>query len=487
MSGPRLPDHRGKKNDTDASSSRKTSKHSSVVQYPAKEQELPPPPQYPTDEESPHTSNREFTAGRGGGGGGGDRALSYMSSVNQLAPILHTDEWPFGYGQPDVARETLLGQDRDNALRDRKNVPSLNNESYKQVALNAEIPIARELQSWDEECLAKHLDAINGSAISLEELQDLCLMNNESVVQVMDLAGVVNAPGLLTDVTQRCRLTLTDKNRLIFTQANHSAEVGVPQMGCCFALVQCCHDRWSTRKWTSFFASINASEVLDVFVQQSLTTSYTASDCNCKTTCESLCCTVGGTLMSQKNMDGMTQTLADHDQRSGCTQKWVKTRYMRHSLVIRYIDTSNNRVEQVIAMADPDVPSTYLYQLARSVNEARTITSKEWLLAKRVPTPGGFGEFSNESPIPLLKRGSYKAVVAVLLVLGFLFLIGSVVGGIFMILGVLIMLGGSFRQLAKSTVASYAPSVSKSLSYTLYGGGVLYSLGFLIAIVDISR
>lgn len=45
-------------------------------------------------------------------------------------------------------------------------------------------------------------------------------MNNESVVQVMDLAGVVNAQGLLTDVTQRCRLTLTDKNRLIFTQVD---------------------------------------------------------------------------------------------------------------------------------------------------------------------------------------------------------------------------------------------------------------------------
>lgn len=44
-------------------------------------------------------------------------------------------------------------------------------------------------------------------------------------------------------------------------QANHSAEVGVLQMGCCFALMQCCYDRWSTRKWTSFFASIDVSEV----------------------------------------------------------------------------------------------------------------------------------------------------------------------------------------------------------------------------------
>ncbi len=39
-------------------------------------------------------------------------------------------------------------------------------------------------------------------------------------------------------------------------------------------------------------------------------------------------------MYSEKDMDGATQTLGDHDP-SECMSRWDKTRYMRHALVIR--------------------------------------------------------------------------------------------------------------------------------------------------------
>lgn len=50
---------------------------------------------------------------------------------------------------------------------------------------------------------------------------DLCsftFMEGEEPVNVLDLAGLENAPGLFEDVSQRCRVAFTTKNRLVFTQ-----------------------------------------------------------------------------------------------------------------------------------------------------------------------------------------------------------------------------------------------------------------------------
>lgn len=38
--------------------------------------------------------------------------------------------------------------------------------------------------------------------------------------------------------------------------------------------------------------------------------------------------------MSEKNIDGVTQTLGDHDPGT-CMSRWDKERYMRHALIIR--------------------------------------------------------------------------------------------------------------------------------------------------------
>lgn len=45
-------------------------------------------------------------------------------------------------------------------------------------------------------------------------------------------------------------------------------------------------------------------------------------------------CPTGGTMYSEKDIYGMTQTLGDHDQ-GGLLSRWDKTRFMRHALVIR--------------------------------------------------------------------------------------------------------------------------------------------------------
>lgn len=76
-------------------------------------------------------------------------------------------------------------------------------------------------------------------------------------------------------------------------------------------------------------------QVVDVFVQQTLKTTYMGANCMCADLWDLICCTVGGELESTKDLNGVTQTLADHDQSSPVLKKWDKTRFFRHSLVIR--------------------------------------------------------------------------------------------------------------------------------------------------------
>ena len=47
-----------------------------------------------------------------------------------------------------------------------------------------------------------------------------------------------------------------------------------------------------------------------------------------------VCCSTGGTLYSEKNINGATQTLGDYDPEK-CMSEHDYTRYMRHALVIR--------------------------------------------------------------------------------------------------------------------------------------------------------
>lgn len=74
------------------------------------------------------------------------------------------------------------------------------------------------LQDWDVECAGKHLEAIKDSVATHDDLYSFTLMKGEDTVQVLDLAGLENAPGVFDDVSQRCRVAFTNKNRLVFTQ-----------------------------------------------------------------------------------------------------------------------------------------------------------------------------------------------------------------------------------------------------------------------------
>lgn len=61
-----------------------------------------------------------------------------------------------------------------------------------------------------------------------EELHSFIFMKEEKDVDVLDLAGLENAPGVYHEVTQSCRLVFTSKNRLVFTQVHTNlALVGV--------------------------------------------------------------------------------------------------------------------------------------------------------------------------------------------------------------------------------------------------------------------
>ncbi|CAN0221129.1 unnamed protein product, partial [Hapterophycus canaliculatus] len=126
-------------------------------------------------------------------------------------------------------------------------------------------------------------------------------------------------------------------------------------------------------------------QILQVVVQQTLTTSYQTSTCTFNDVCGVLCCLTGGTMYSEKNMDGATQTLGDHDP-GECMSRWDKTRFMRHALVIRYVDCASNSVLQTTAMAHPSTPASQLYEMARSIEANITIRTADWLKHKMLPT-----------------------------------------------------------------------------------------------------
>lgn len=53
-----------------------------------------------------------------------------------------------------------------------------------------------------------------------DDLYSFTFMEGEEPRHVLDLAGVENAPGVFDDVSQRCRVAFTNKNRLVFTQVS---------------------------------------------------------------------------------------------------------------------------------------------------------------------------------------------------------------------------------------------------------------------------
>lgn len=65
------------------------------------------------------------------------------------------------------------------------------------------------------------------------DLESFVLMEGEVVEEgnVLDLAGLKQAPGLYNDVSQSCRLVFTSEKRLIFTQVLQYAEQGCRCVG----------------------------------------------------------------------------------------------------------------------------------------------------------------------------------------------------------------------------------------------------------------
>lgn len=89
-------------------------------------------------------------------------------------------------------------------------------ESHKQLNLTA--GKGSDLKNFDLDCARKHLEAIKDSVTTHEQLYGFTLMDGEVPVQVLDLAGLENAPGLYDEVTQQCRVVFTSERRLVFTQ-----------------------------------------------------------------------------------------------------------------------------------------------------------------------------------------------------------------------------------------------------------------------------
>eukprot|EP00903_Cladosiphon_okamuranus_P017475 g16095.t2 len=403
--------------------------------------------------------------------------------VNEPEVYLCTDEYPFTSEQFDRERELLLAPD-PNAPIDEK-VPLMDRDSHKQ--LNLTVAKGNNLEEWDLECARKHLDAIKDSVTTHEQLHEFTLMEGEEPAMELNLAGLENAPGLFNDVTQQCRVAFTNKNRLIFTQANHSAEVGQPTLPFLASVLSCFQERWSRRKWTAYYAAINSSEVLQVFVQQTLCTSYQTSKCSCKDVYDIFCCPAGGTMYSQKDMNGVTQTLGDHDPNS-CMSRWDKTRYMRHALVIRYADCASNAVLETTAMALPSTPAAKLYEMARLINATITMTMADWLKHKMVPTPLASTPFQNAPPSPpLFQRTSYKVLLFVLLAVALGFLALNVTAAVFMILAIFIALGGSYSSMRTphKTAARAVGLASKTLLGTQGVGLGVYAIAFAVVVSSI--
>eukprot|EP00903_Cladosiphon_okamuranus_P017476 g16096.t1 len=382
---------------------------------------------------------------------------------------LVTDTYPYTYNQFDRQEEDrLLGVDIS-GLASMTELPLMDEHSGKQIQLSSGAETA--LQKWDVECAGKHLGAIKDSVASHDDLYSFTLMGGEEPVKLLDLAGVENAPGLFEDVSQRCRVAFTNKNRLVFTQAKHSAEVGIPKLRFPMSLCACVQDRWSRRKWSSFYAAINATEILQVFVQQTLTTSYQRSNCTFNDVFDVLCCPMGGTMYSEKDLIHATQTLGDHDPRS-CLSKWDKTRFMRHALVIRYVDCSSHTVMQTVAMAHPATPASSIFMMARLIESNITIRTEDWLKSKNLPTPLAPAPFDNEPPPPpLFQRSSYRSTIFVLFVVALIFFAIDTTAAVIMLLSVMVAFFGSYTS-SKSRRRVTRRAMSGVTSMLLQGVGV---------------
>ncbi|CBJ28410.1 expressed unknown protein [Ectocarpus siliculosus] len=351
-----------------------------------------------------------------------------------------TDVYPFTAAQFDRERENLLGH---HTGLDPK-MAQIDPSSRKMLQMTS--GVAADLEKWDIECARKHLDAIKDSVTTHDDLHQFTFMKGEKVVNALDLAGLEEAPGVFDEVTQRCRVVFTNKKRLIFTQ------------------------------------------VLQVFVQQKLTTSYQTSTCTFNDILDFLCCPTGGTMYSEKNIHGVTQTLGDHDP-GDCMSRWDKTRHMRHALVIRYVDCASNSVKETTAMAHPSIPASQLYEMARSIEANITIRTADWMKCKSLPTALNAGSFNNSPPSPpLFKRKSYKGLMFLLLIVSLIFFAVNPTAAVFMFLSVLAALFGAYsgsktQQKRVRNAGSWILNAASKRTLGSNGAGAgVYALSFFLGL-----
>lgn len=82
----------------------------------------------------------------------------------------------------------------------------------------------------DKQCAKRHLEAVKDSVVTHKELHSYLFMKGEHADDVLDLAGLENAPGVYAEVTQSCRLVFTNQKRLVFTQVNACVPFRPPGM-----------------------------------------------------------------------------------------------------------------------------------------------------------------------------------------------------------------------------------------------------------------
>ncbi|CAM9619020.1 unnamed protein product [Choristocarpus tenellus] len=203
--------------------------------------------------------------------------------------------------------------------------------------------------------------------------------------------------------------------------------------------------------------------------------------------CSDCCGPFGGTLTSFKTIDGMNQTLGDYDQSSPAAMKgWNKERFLRQTLVIRYIDKANDRVEEVSAFIEPNESSKNLYKVAAAIEASKTLTVKDWLAAKSKPTPGAFGafNFTHEAIImsTVFSGTPYRASLGVLVLVSLIISIvtKSATGGVLQFLGIGVGLSGSFNVLGQGAEQpSYNNDLRNIAAQAL--AGVIYIIGLSVA------
>ncbi|CAM9436152.1 unnamed protein product [Choristocarpus tenellus] len=196
---------------------------------------------------------------------------------------LHSKEWPFTEAQFDVDKEDKM---EDALLQPGGDVPLLSDANFREINVHEKGIFRRELQDWDEKCAKKHITAICDSVISPEEAMEYILQENEGILDTLDLVGIENAPGVHSSISQCCRLTLTSLGRIIFTQGVHTADVVLQEVGLLERIFSCHAGYGSSRKWVSYCGTISSQEVLQVFVQQDLATTYNKSPWSCFKMCE---------------------------------------------------------------------------------------------------------------------------------------------------------------------------------------------------------